>query len=236
MVRTVKLQTDSTTAYLNQLGDVFGDSTRRRIYRHVRQSDEPRSAGEVAEVFGLHRTVARAHLEKLCELGLVETSIRRRPTGGRPAKTYAGSAKRLEVVFPPRRYERLARLLLGFIDETTTQEEAAVRAEALGRAYGEDAAAALCGATDGAPARMTPAAVVEWMNAAGYGATLEVNGVVVVEVHNCVYSELSLEYPHVVCPFDRGMLLGMLGVDAGAYRQTQALSAGDDVCRHEISL
>ena len=35
--------------------------------------------------------------------------------------------------------------------------------------------------------------------------------VIVVEVHNCVYRELSQEYPDVVCAFDRGMLCGMLG-------------------------
>ena len=80
---------DKDGRYLGKLADVFGDPTRRGIYRHLRDASEPLSASEVAEVFGVHRTVARAHLEKLAELGLVESGTRRRAGGGRPAKTYA---------------------------------------------------------------------------------------------------------------------------------------------------
>mgnify|MGYP007112003749 CR=1 FL=1 len=58
----------------------------------------------------------------------------------------------------------------------------------------------------------------------------------VIEVQNCVYQELAREYPDVVCAFDRGMLCGLLGVDAAAHSQTHALSAGDSVCRHEFRL
>src|SRR5450756_3058588 len=61
-------------------------------------------------------------------------------------------------------------------------------------------------------------------------------GVVAVEVRNCVYRELADEYPDVVCPFDRGTVCGMLGVDASAHTQTHSMSAGDDYCRHEFRL
>ena len=63
---------DTDGIYLGRLADVFGDPTRRGIYRHLRERDAPQSASEVADVFGLHRTVARAHLEKLLDLGLVD--------------------------------------------------------------------------------------------------------------------------------------------------------------------
>ena len=54
------------------------------------------------------------------------------------------------------------------------------------------------------------------MDEAGYGVTLDdgAKGVVAVEVRNCVYRELAEEYPDIVCPFDRGTVCGMLGVDA----------------------
>ena len=79
---------------------------------------------------------------------------------------------------------------------------------------------------------------MDWMDLAGYGATLASNGdgETVIEVHNCVYRELSQEYPDVVCAFDRSMLCGMLGVDASVHTQTHALSAGDTFCRHEFRL
>lgn len=228
---------DRDGSYLSRLADVFGDPTRRNIYRYLRTCEEPQSASEVAAVFGLHRTVARAHLEKLGEVGLVTTATRRRPGGGRPAKIYVVADARLEVMLPPRRYERLARLLLKLIHETLEPDVAVASASALGRAFGEQTAEEFAGDAR-RPARLSPAAVMEWMDISGYGATLSSNGdgETVVEVHNCVYRELSEEYPDVVCAFDRSMLCGMLGCDATSHTQTLALSAGDAYCRHEFRL
>ena len=237
-VAFVETSYDKNGLYLGRLADVFGDPTRRGIYRHLRGCDTPQSASEVAEVFGLHRTVARAHLERLGELGLVSMATRRRPGGGRPAKIYAVTDARLEVMLPPRRYERLARLLLQLVHDTLEPDVAAATAAALGRAYGEQTAEEFAGAVVQAPVRLSPRAVMDWMEMSGYGATLgsNGNGETVIEVHNCVYRELSKEYPEVVCAFDRSMLCGMLGVDASVHRQTHSLSSGDLYCRHEFRL
>lgn len=225
-------------AYLGRLADVFGDATRRRIYRHLRTCEIPQSASEVAAVFGLHRTVARAHLEKLGEVGLVSSSTRRRPGGGRPAKIYAITDARLEVMLPPRRYERLARLLLKLVDETLDPQAAADAAAQLGRVFGEQTAEALAGEGATSPVRLSPRAVLDWMDSTGYGVALSGagNGMTVIEVHNCVYRELSQEYPDIVCVFDRNMLCGMLGVDPSEHTQTHALASGDSFCRHEFRL
>ncbi|HEY5169625.1 MAG TPA: helix-turn-helix domain-containing protein [Thermoleophilia bacterium] len=229
---------DKDGLYLGRLADVFGDPTRRGIYRHLRGCDTPQSATEVADVFGLHRTVARAHLEKLSDLGLVSTSTRRRPGGGRPAKIYAVTDARLEVMLPPRRYERLARLLLQLVQETLEPDVAAATATALGRAFGQQTAEEFAGDGVQAPVKLSPRAVMDWMEIAGYGATLgsDGHGETVIEVHNCVYRELSKDFPEVVCAFDRSMLCGMLGVESSVHTQTHALSSGDSYCRHEFRL
>ena len=229
---------DKDGRYLGKLADVFGDPTRRGIYRHLQGASQPLSASEVAEVFGVHRTVARAHLEKLAVLGLVESGTRRRAGGGRPAKTYVTTGTRLEVMLPPRRYERLSRLLLRLIDSTVAPEVAADAAFALGRAFGAETAADIAGGDVQAPVKLAPRAVVAWMDEAGYNVNLGdgAQGVMVAEVHNCVYSELAAEYPDIVCPFDRGTLCGMLGIEPSAHTQTQSLSAGDAFCRHELRL
>jgi predicted ArsR family transcriptional regulator len=238
-VSVVKTSYTSDGRNLGKLADVFGDPTRRGIYRHLRTAEDPLSAGEVGAVFGLHRTVARAHLEKLRELGLVECGTRRRAGGGRPAKTYVLTGERLEIMLPPRRYERLARLLLELIESSLDPAVAAATASALGRAYGADVALGLAGADAKPPVRLSPEAVIGWMDEAGYGVSLDDDappGVVAVRVSNCVYRELALEYRGIVCRFDCGLVCGMLGVDESAHTQTHALSGGDDFCRHEIRL
>lgn len=229
---------DKDGTYLGKLADVFGDPTRRGIYRHLRGASEPLSASEVAEVFGVHRTVARAHMEKLAQLGLVESGTRRRSGGGRPAKTYVLTAERLEVMLPPRRYERLSRFLLRLIDSTVEPKVAGELAFALGRDFGAETAAEIAGDDVQPPIKLAPRAVLAWMDGAGYSVILDdgAKGVVAVEVRNCVYRELAEEYPDIVCPFDRGTVCGMLGVDASAHTQTHSVSAGDDYCRHEFRL
>jgi predicted ArsR family transcriptional regulator len=238
MFVSVETTYDKEGQYLGRLADVFGDPTRRNIYRHLRGCETPQSASEVAEVFGLHRTVARAHLEKLAELGLVSTATRRRPGGGRPAKIYAVTDARLEVMLPPRRYERLARLLLQLVQDTLEPEMATETASALGRTYGEQVAEECAGDGVQPPVRLSPRAVMEWLELAGYGATLSSSddGATVIEVYNCVYRELSREYPDVVCAFDRCMLCGMLGCESSVHTQTHSMSAGDNFCRHEFTL
>ena len=234
----MKTAYNSDGSHLGKLADVFGDPTRRSIYRHLRGAEDPLSASEVGEVFGLHRTVARAHLEKLKDLDLVECGTRRRAGGGRPAKTYVLTDDRLEIMLPPRRYERLARLLLRLVDTSLEPAAAAAAASALGRAYGEDVALSLAGADAEPPVALSPQAVLGWMDEAGYGVSLDdgAPGVVAVKVSNCVYRELAEEFPDIVCRFDCGLVCGMPGVDESAHTQTHALSTGDAFCRHEIRL
>jgi predicted ArsR family transcriptional regulator len=234
----VETRYDKDGKYLGKLADVFGDPTRRGVYRHLREATEPLSASEVAEVFGLHRTVARAHLERLTELGLVESGTRRRVGGGRPAKTYVVTGERLEVMLPPRRYELLSRMLLRLIEASVEPDVASTTAFALGRSFGQETAAGIAGDNVQPPVALAPKAVVAWMDDSGYGVTLTngTPGRIVVEVHNCVYRELAEEFPDIVCRFDCGTLCGMLGVDESAHAQTHQLSRGDDMCRHEFRL
>ncbi|MCX6373462.1 MAG: helix-turn-helix domain-containing protein [Actinobacteria bacterium] len=229
---------DKHGTYLGKLADVFGDPTRRGVYRHLRGVSEPLTASEVAEVFGVHRTVARAHLEKLTQLGLVESGTRRRAGGGRPAKTYGLTGERLEIMLPPRRYERLSRLVLRLIDTTVEPAVAAAAAFDLGRAFGAETAAEIAGDDVTSPVRLSPHAVAAWMDDAGYSVTLDdgAKGVLAVDIRNCVYRELADEYPYIVCPFDRGTVCGMLGVKPSAHTQTHSMSAGDEYCRHEFRL
>lgn len=139
---------------------------------------------------------------------------------------------------PPRHYERLARLLLELVGEALSPGVPASAATSLGRAFGRRRTAEELSTGGEQPPRLSPDAVPDWMDLAGYGATLAstAGGGVVIEVRNCVYEELSKEYSDVVCAFDRGMFGGMLGCSPSAHTQTHAIQAGDVYCRHEFRL
>jgi predicted ArsR family transcriptional regulator len=226
------------TLQLEHLAVAFGSSKRHDIYRHLSTCSGALSAGEVAERFVLTRTAARAHLEKLSDLGLVEVTTMRRPQCGRPAKGYAVTGARVELVLPSRRYECLAQHLLALLGETAEPEVATRQAAVLGLALGEQTATEIAGDGVEAPVKLSVRFLVDWMEASGY--EVKVLGsdptAAVIEVRNCVYRELALEHPELVCTFDRGMLCGMLGVALTAHTQTLAMSAGDPCCRHEFKL
>ncbi len=229
---------DLDMARLGRIGEALGDGTRRSLYRHVVESPVPLSAGEVGEAFGLHRTVARSHLEKLVEMGLLRVGTRRRAQGGRPAKVYFPSEERLEVQLPPRRYEWLAKLLVQLLGRLPGEHsEMAID---VGREFGRDLARA--GVVEGvAPptdARLTANEVVRWLGESGYRARLHEGRapMVIIDVTNCVYQEVAQLAPGVVCGFDQGMICGLLGVTPAQHRQVLSILSGDDFCRHEITL
>ncbi len=98
---------------LGRISSAMADSTRRRIFEYLRESEAPLSARQVAEHFGLHVNAARLHLEKLAGIGLVRVIRRRGDLGGRPAYHYQVDEGGGELHFPPRHYRMLAEILAG---------------------------------------------------------------------------------------------------------------------------
>lgn len=96
----------------------------------MRQSAAPVTADDAADGLGVHRSVARARLERLLRAGLVEAQFARRtgrsgPGAGRPAKLYAAAPEPEALEFPPR---RLSSLVSRLLDELPADgREAALR-------------------------------------------------------------------------------------------------------------
>jgi predicted ArsR family transcriptional regulator len=234
---------DSEARVLASMGDAFGDPTRRALYRKVVQAAEPLSAGEAAELVGVHRTVARTHLQRLAELGLLRVKVRRGPGGGRPAKIYVASTEPLTAVLPPRRYERLAGLLVGVLRQMAGSEEAAAAAAAaVGWKYGRDEVARLSAAETavweegGGGPRLTPPAAQSWLDDNGFRATVVDGATVDICVRNCVFRELAIAEPLLVCALDRGVLRGLFAVPESSVRQLSSIAAGDECCRLQLTL
>lgn len=78
--------------------------TRNKILSHMLRSG-PKTVKEIADEFGIHPNVARAHLDLMVEAGFLATETRRR-SKGRPAKVYftwegeAGSLSEAGVEVP----------------------------------------------------------------------------------------------------------------------------------------
>src|SRR2546426_12005564 len=86
---------------------------RRGLYLYVPARRREVGRDEAARAVRLSGGLAAFHLDKLAELGLLETAYRRltrrRGAGaGRPAELYRRASRVLDVTSPARRYERAA--------------------------------------------------------------------------------------------------------------------------------
>ena len=220
---------------LGTLGGALGDATRFAVYQHVVSSPEPVSASETAAVFGVHRTVARSHLEKLSKAGLLVMGARRNPRGGRPAKVYSPSSARLDIQLPPRRYEALSGMLVRLAAQLNGS--AAPVAERIGHECGREAAAGLPGdrcSADGGPDLEKVAACLRDMGCSPR-VVVRADRTVVVELSNCPYLEVAHDQPAVVCGLCGGMLCGLLGRDPRGRRQIASVVDGAPACVHEFA-
>lgn len=228
-------KSDVSLSRLGTIGGALGDPTRFSVYRYVVSVAEPLSAGEVAAEFGLHRTVARSHLEKLRAAGLLGVGTRRKATGGRPAKVYAAAEDRLEIQIPPRRYESLSVMLLGLAQRMNGQARGL--AVETGAAHGRELASVL--PHEARNGRSLPAieAVLAVLSERGCQPTVieETPERLVLEVGNCLFREVAEEAPDIVCGLSSGLLCGLFGADHTAHRHTASILAGDPACRHEFA-
>lgn len=197
------------------LTGALADPTRYGIYQAIIEAaGEALTVVQVAGRFNLHPNVARMHLQKLVDVGLVSADTRKSKGGGRPARTYRLSNQAAELQFPPRDYRSLAAMALqAIISPNQSPMEALELAGAdLGRQEGRRGLKR----DDLDPGRATLDEVLESLRTTcmrlGLFPRIErsSNGHADFEIKNCVYRELSAQFPGLVCRLHAAVLRGML--------------------------
>ncbi len=202
-------------AFDQQIADLagtLGDATRRGIYVTVRESTEPVTASQIAELFDIHANVARHHLDRLVGDGYLQVT-RRRPSGrtgpgaGRPAKHYEPTRKNVSVEFPARRYDLLAELLLRVI-ERIAPDNAAEIADEIGREYGRELAAEI-GLPEDSGYDTAAIAVASALMGVGFEVEARPNEHELI-TRFCPFGESAKNHPAIVCQLDQGLVTGLL--------------------------
>ena len=200
----------------------LGDPTRRALYRYVAAQGVPVGREDAAAAVGVPRHVARFHLDRLHDAGLLQVEYKR-PTGrggpgaGRPAKLYRPGPAEFSASIPERRYD-LAGLVLtqavatAIATDTPAAQALEEAAGEAGRAIGE-AARAQADRTGEEAGSL--AAALETLDAYGFSPRAEGRGYV---LGNCPFHALSAQLPEVVCRMNLALI-------AGALRATGARSA-----------
>lgn len=200
----------------------LGTGTRASIYQALREAGDARTVAEVADEFSLHPNVARAHLEKLAELGLATVGQRKHPKGGRPAKLYAAAeppATATEAGTPSGGDDAvislLVRLLAELAERPTTGRGSPPHPLARAHEVAAAEGARLVGGTREEPPDDFGAAVdtvVEGLRMALPGARVAARGDAAVDVDGIdgAFRILATTRPRLARALERGLLSGAL--------------------------
>ena len=189
----------------------LAEPVRRALYAYVVAQREPVSREQAAEGIGVAVHVARFHLDRLVDDGLLRAEYRRPPGrggpgAGRPAKVYRRADVEVEVSLPQRRYDVAGRLLVRAVAEAdrrrvpVTRALQEVAAEA-GRHAGS-AAVVRAGRRRGAAKIAVEALVGE-----GYEPHVERDGI---RLANCPFDTLARDETELVCGMNLAYLEGVL--------------------------
>lgn len=211
----------------------LGDPTRRSIYRYVVAQDAAVGRERVAEAVGIAHHVARFHLDRLHDAGLLEVDYKRPagrggPGGGHPTKLYRPATAEYAVSVPERRYDMAGEVL------TRAVATAIDGGKPIGQALEESAAQA--GRAIGAEARPRAgrlgrrrtalAAAVEALDSCGFAPRREGD---VYVLANCPFRALAQTEPDVICRMNLSLVTALLD-EIGVRSATARLDPADGRC------
>jgi predicted ArsR family transcriptional regulator len=191
----------------------LGEPVRRDLYRYVVAQPGPVSRDQAAAGAGVARHVAKFHLDKLVDDGLLVAEFarppgRRGPGAGRPAKLYRRSPHEVAVSLPERHYELAGRLLAHAV--TDAERDGVPVGDALRRAARESGHALGVHARERAGKGPTADALVDAATdvlvECGYEPRADDRGLTLV---NCPFHALAQEYTDLVCGMNLELMHGL---------------------------
>jgi DeoR family suf operon transcriptional repressor len=173
---------------------------------------------------GLSRTAVNQHLMVLEREGYVRRATPRK-TGGRPQHIYVLTEEGTHLF--PKQYSWFSKLLIETLRDQVGEEQVGQFMYNLGIKK----SAMLIPRLVGKNRAERIAEIVKIMNETGFLATTisaaDPDKLPRVECRNCVYHDLSKDYPEV-CRFDIGFLSGLMGAEV---EHQACMQRGSEVCR-----
>lgn len=185
------------------------DRTRRALFDYVRRQNRPVSREEAAEAQGMSRGLAAFHLDKLVDVGLLRARYQTptgRPRGrGRTPKVYESTQDTLAITIPERRYQLIAEILAGGIDEDPADAAGASHRQA--RRRGADLGEQLRG-------EHGEADLMSVLTELGFEPAPDADGQVV--LRNCPFHALADRHANLVCRLNLAFVGGLVdGIATG---------------------
>jgi DeoR family suf operon transcriptional repressor len=199
-------------------------SSQREVLARLLDRKGGMTVDELAGSMGLSRTAINQHAVELERGGYVRRTTARR-TGGRPGRVYVLTDAGANLF--PKKYSWFSALLLQSLREQMGEERVGAYMHDLGVRMSAVAIPRLIGKTR--IERIVE--IVKIMNEAGFAAKVTApdgeDRIPRIECKNCVYHDLSKNFPEV-CRFDLGFLGGLMGAEV---EHQECMQRGGEACR-----
>lgn len=100
-----------------KITSTLADETRFSIYEYMLQHKKYFSVQEISKHFKIHSNVARLHLTKLSEIGIISAEYLNTGKGGRPGRVYRAKQEGIQLSLPRRDQSLLVQWSIELIHE-----------------------------------------------------------------------------------------------------------------------
>jgi DeoR family transcriptional regulator, suf operon transcriptional repressor len=203
---------------------ILAGSSQRDVLNQLMEHRSGVTLEELVTALGLSRTAVNQHLMGLEREGYVQRAAPRK-TGGRPQNVYVLTDAGTNLF--PKQYSWFSKLLIQTLRQEIGEERVSRYMYDLGVKLSGNLIPRLIGKNRAE--RITE--MVQIMNETGFIARVippeGADKLPRVECKNCVYHDLSKDYPEV-CRFDVGFLSGLMGAEV---EHQACVQRGSDSCR-----
>jgi len=200
------------------------NSSQQALINHLLERKAGATLDELMGLLGLSRTAVNQQLVTLEAQGFVRKAEPRR-TGGRPQHVYVLTEDGTNLF--PKQYSWFSKMLIQTLRKQVGEE----KVEQFMYDLGVKLSAGLIPRLIGKNRAERIDEIVKIMNETGFVArTVPLDGpekIPRVECRNCVYHDLSKDYPEV-CRFDVGFLSGLMGAEV---EHQSCMQRGGETCR-----
>ncbi|OEH86628.1 hypothetical protein BHU72_10255 [Desulfuribacillus stibiiarsenatis] len=196
-----------------KIATVLADRTRYSIYDFVCSTHDGISVQDVAQEFSIHANVARLHLGKLEDSGLIQSLFdKKEKKGGRPNKLYRISNETISFHFPYRDFSLLTTLAMKTLSSLGPYAWKAFIAQNYqhGRDHGLHARNRQNITVDSSTDQII-AGIKITLSELGLNPVIELNeeGYIIFNIRNCTFKDSIDIFPEILCKAHQKLLQGL---------------------------
>ncbi|MFC0474462.1 helix-turn-helix transcriptional regulator [Robertmurraya beringensis] len=196
-----------------KITNVLSDPTRYYIYQYITKRHQEVTVQEIADNFNIHPNVARLHLSKLEDVNMLISETKKTGKGGRPSRLYRLSDDLIQLNFPFRDYQMLAKITMESM--LSLGEEGHKVLRMTGKRFGKEMIEQEMTRSHNGEFPTFEQKLNTLKNAAtmaGFYPEFEVSEDqtrIYFQIFNCPFKEIATEHPDAVCETHHEFLKGM---------------------------